>query len=183
MTDVTKTIEEFCDDQQESYEQWLNQKLVREGLSPRKTRKELQEEILRLSGRLCVSCGRYFPKEQSKNSTPDDCQSREACLLDLTTEEAFLFWKQKAHEYKAQASFYKDLIKTFSQDKEKTDTQSIISSVYIGDGVYLSFDGYQLWLAVNHHMNNVVALEPQVFNELKKQGDILFGYKEAEGRK
>jgi hypothetical protein len=33
---------------------------------------------------------------------------------------------------------------------------------YLGDGVYLSDDGYQLWLAVNHHENKVVALEPAV---------------------
>jgi hypothetical protein len=33
---------------------------------------------------------------------------------------------------------------------------------YLGDGVYLSHDGYQLWLAVNHHENKVVALEPSV---------------------
>lgn len=33
---------------------------------------------------------------------------------------------------------------------------------YIGDGVYASFDGYQIWLAVNHHENKVVALDPHV---------------------
>jgi hypothetical protein len=37
---------------------------------------------------------------------------------------------------------------------------------YLGDGVYASFDGYQIWLAVNHHENKVVALEPQVFKNL-----------------
>jgi hypothetical protein len=37
---------------------------------------------------------------------------------------------------------------------------------YLGDGVYASFDGYQIWLAVNHHENNVVALEPKVFANL-----------------
>ena len=33
---------------------------------------------------------------------------------------------------------------------------------HIGDGVYVSFDGYQLWLAANHHENKVVALDPFV---------------------
>lgn len=33
---------------------------------------------------------------------------------------------------------------------------------HLGDGVYASFDGYQLWLAANHHENKVVALEPAV---------------------
>jgi len=33
---------------------------------------------------------------------------------------------------------------------------------HLGDGVYASFDGYQIWLAANDHRNKVVALEPQV---------------------
>jgi sulfur transfer complex TusBCD TusB component (DsrH family) len=37
---------------------------------------------------------------------------------------------------------------------------------YLGDGVYVSFDGYQIWLAVNHHENKVIALEPDVFARL-----------------
>ncbi len=37
---------------------------------------------------------------------------------------------------------------------------------YIGDGVYVSFDGYQIWLAANHHENRVVALEPEVWSQL-----------------
>ena len=37
---------------------------------------------------------------------------------------------------------------------------------YIGDGVYVSFDGYQIWLAANDHRNKVVALEPGVLEAL-----------------
>lgn len=37
---------------------------------------------------------------------------------------------------------------------------------YLGDGVYVSFDGYQLWLAANHHENKVIALEPSVYEAL-----------------
>lgn len=37
---------------------------------------------------------------------------------------------------------------------------------YLGDGVYASFDGYQIWLAANHHENKVVALEPAVMRAL-----------------
>jgi hypothetical protein len=37
---------------------------------------------------------------------------------------------------------------------------------YLGDGVYFSFDGYQVWLAANHHENKVVALEPAVWSNL-----------------
>jgi hypothetical protein len=38
---------------------------------------------------------------------------------------------------------------------------------YLGDGVYASHDGYQIWLAVNHHANVVIALEPSVMDRLK----------------
>lgn len=37
---------------------------------------------------------------------------------------------------------------------------------YIGDGVYVSFDGYQIWLAANDPRNKCVALEPSVFAAL-----------------
>lgn len=33
---------------------------------------------------------------------------------------------------------------------------------HMGDGVYLSHDGYHFWLAVNDHNDRVVALEPAV---------------------
>lgn len=46
-------------------------------------------------------------------------------------------------------------------------------STYLGDGVYASFDGYQIWLAVNHHENNVVALDPGVFAQLCKYAEML----------
>jgi acyl-CoA thioesterase FadM len=39
---------------------------------------------------------------------------------------------------------------------------------YLGDGVYASFDGYQIWLAVNHHNNKVIAIEPEVYASLER---------------
>jgi hypothetical protein len=39
---------------------------------------------------------------------------------------------------------------------------------YLGDGVYISYDGYSVWLAVNHHRNKVIALEPEVIDDLIK---------------
>ena len=39
-------------------------------------------------------------------------------------------------------------------------------SVYLGDSVYASFDGYHVWLAVNNHDNQAVALGPQVYEAL-----------------
>lgn len=50
----------------------------------------------------------------------------------------------------------------------------MVKSTHIGDGVYLSFDGYQLWLAVNHHKHKVVALDPQVFLNLCVEGTKIF---------
>jgi hypothetical protein len=38
---------------------------------------------------------------------------------------------------------------------------------YIGDGVYVSHDGFQMWLHVGaHHNPPVVALEPEVMDSL-----------------
>ena len=53
---------------------------------------------------------------------------------------------------------------------------------YLGDGVYASFDGYHIWLAVNDHMNVVVALEPSVFAALVQYKDQVVEYmkKQAE---
>jgi len=47
-------------------------------------------------------------------------------------------------------------------EKQKTE--------YLDDGVYLSDDGYHLTLAVNHHTNVVVYLDPFVFELLVKKG-------------
>lgn len=46
--------------------------------------------------------------------------------------------------------------------------EEVIEPRYIGDGVYASFNGYHIWLAVNDHRNRVVALEPQVMEALKQ---------------
>ncbi len=37
---------------------------------------------------------------------------------------------------------------------------------HLGDGVYVSYDGYNINIAVNHHNNHVVALEPAVMRAL-----------------
>lgn len=40
---------------------------------------------------------------------------------------------------------------------------------YLGDGVYASFDGYQIWLHVgSHEAPPVVALEPAVMENLNQ---------------
>jgi hypothetical protein len=46
---------------------------------------------------------------------------------------------------------------------------------YLGDGVYASFDGYQIWLAVNHHENKQVAMEPTVLLSLLAYAERVYG--------
>lgn len=48
-----------------------------------------------------------------------------------------------------------------------------MESKYLGDGVYASFDGYQIWLAVNNSDNPVVALEPEVMEALIEYNNDL----------
>ncbi len=50
---------------------------------------------------------------------------------------------------------------------------------YIGDGVYVSFDGYQIWIAVNDHHNKVVAIELEVFKALVEYGNEVFKNKKS----
>ncbi|WP_353247298.1 hypothetical protein [Limnohabitans sp.] len=46
---------------------------------------------------------------------------------------------------------------------------------YLGDGVYASYDGYQIWLAVNHHTNKQIALEPSVMRALLVYAEKVWG--------
>lgn len=42
---------------------------------------------------------------------------------------------------------------------------------YVGDGVYAWWDGWQVWLCVDHHANDpVVALELSVVHNIIKYG-------------
>lgn len=43
------------------------------------------------------------------------------------------------------------------------------AEIYLGDGLYCSFDGYQFWLrAPREHGDHLVALEPSVLNAFMK---------------
>jgi hypothetical protein len=53
-------------------------------------------------------------------------------------------------------------------------TEQRTHRAYLGDGVYASFDGYQVWLAANHHENDVVALEPAVMAALALYAKRVF---------
>ena len=53
---------------------------------------------------------------------------------------------------------------------------NIENPTYLGDGVYARYDELgRIWLAVDHHKNEVVCLEPQVINALNK----FYKYAEA----
>jgi len=50
---------------------------------------------------------------------------------------------------------------------------------YLGDGVYASFDGYYINLALHDHINHIVALEPAVMEALiQYQKDVMKEEKE-----
>ncbi len=55
--------------------------------------------------------------------------------------------------------------------------QSPDGGVYLGDGVYCKFDGYQLWLTTGDHRNpGLVALEPNVFEALCRAARQINGF-------
>lgn len=47
--------------------------------------------------------------------------------------------------------------------------EPIVEPTYLGDGVYATFDGYQIWLGINDHDSPpVVAIEPAVYEALQQ---------------
>lgn len=54
---------------------------------------------------------------------------------------------------------------------------------YIGDGVYVSFDGYHVAISVNDHLSPpVVHLEKPVFDALVRYGHDMFKPKDDESQ-
>lgn len=49
----------------------------------------------------------------------------------------------------------------------------LIEDRYLGDGVYASYDGYQIWLAANDPYNKVIALEPETYHALIKYVEFV----------
>jgi hypothetical protein len=50
---------------------------------------------------------------------------------------------------------------------------------HIGDGVYVSYDGFHINIAVNHHENHVVALDPEVMEALIKYHEHIIKSREG----
>ena len=47
---------------------------------------------------------------------------------------------------------------------------------YMGDGVYVGHDGYQLWLTTDSHQNiELIAIEPNVLKNLNNYFNRIFG--------
>ena len=44
---------------------------------------------------------------------------------------------------------------------------------YIGDGVYVEYDGFGIWLKANHHLHptDKIYLEPEVYEALLRFAD------------
>lgn len=61
--------------------------------------KELEAQLLEATGRPCVSCGKMFPAETQRTSTPcvKGGDEYEPCLLDMTKTEALAHWVVLAH--------------------------------------------------------------------------------------
>jgi hypothetical protein len=80
--------------------------------------RRLQAENNRLSGRLCVNCGRTFPASHDRAKAPEDCPSQEACTIDMTLEEAFNHWRQKAHNYRVEKEKLMAINESLSNDNK-----------------------------------------------------------------
>jgi hypothetical protein len=51
---------------------------------------------------------------------------------------------------------------------------------YLGDGVYASFDGYQIWISL--HDGSRIALEPEVIQALLKYQQFIIDKYKGESR-
>jgi hypothetical protein len=54
--------------------------------------------------------------------------------------------------------------------------QETVGSAYLGDGVYASYDGFQIWLRTTGDNGQHIALEPRVLIELQLYLKRVFDY-------
>ena len=55
------------------------------------------------SARLCLSCGRSAPASHDRGQPGPDCPAPDACTFDLTLDEAWQHWREKAHKERTRA--------------------------------------------------------------------------------
>jgi predicted RNA-binding Zn-ribbon protein involved in translation (DUF1610 family) len=51
---------------------------------------------------------------------------------------------------------------------------TVTNNKYLGDGVYASFNGFQIWLKTSDSSRVAIALEPEVFKSLVEYADEYF---------
>lgn len=56
-------------------------------------------------------------------------------------------------------------------------SKTIEAETYLGDAVYASFDGYQIWLRTDDGGNQRIALEPAVYQALRAYGAKIWELK------
>ncbi len=76
--------------------------------------------------------------------------------------------------------FFKGFIAGINHDKPEPSHERVMQRTYLGDGLYASFDGYQIALAASNgiHDTNTVYLEPGVIKSLMKYIESLNNKKE-----
>lgn len=50
-----------------------------------------------------------------------------------------------------------------------------VEPVYLGDAVYATFDGYQIWLKTKDGQHQQIALEPSVYFALRQFAKRIWG--------
>ena len=78
-----------------------------------------KEGLRRETGRQCVNCGRWFPKEWDRAKAPDDCKSPDACTIDMTADEAWQHWRKEAHTERARAESSEALVAELREKVER----------------------------------------------------------------
>jgi hypothetical protein len=55
------------------------------------------------------------------------------------------------------------------------DEEQSFPRSYLGDAVYASFDGHHIWLKTGDGNNQQIALEPKVYEALRKYAQRIWG--------
>jgi hypothetical protein len=94
--------------------------------------------------RVCLSCGQKAPASFDRTKSYPGCTSPDACLFDLTLEEAFHYWRQKCHEdYERHREERERLVaamQEFSSGMEEATSQLVASNRMLTD-LLLEADG------------------------------------------
>jgi hypothetical protein len=60
--------------------------------------------------------------------------------------------------------------------ESKQPKEDVMPPAYLGDGVYASFDGYQIWLHLNDHRSQpLIALDSSTMSSLAHYARRIWG--------